>query len=222
MVHHRNREAAYAEGASTENSGSFIFNWLPGMTIPAGSQLPNGDLVPEGAEPKPDGTVLLPGGITVKWHEITLPNGFLLTSILRPGKSEAAAKPAGKMPDGSKINFKWNITWPKLSISSSTFRWGAGMTIPAGSQLPDGKQVPEGAEPRPDGTVLLPGGITVKWDEITLPDGCLLTYLLRPGKKAPKPAAKMPDGSKPSVAFGSGWWFSMMSSSSSAVSTGVC
>jgi hypothetical protein len=95
---------------------------------------------------------------------------------------------------------------PVAELSVSVFNWTAGKKLPWGSQMPDGSVVPHGAVPWPDGTVVLPGGGSIAWEDITLPDGVQLSSILQPGSAVTSPAATMPDGSKPSTEFGSGWW----------------
>ena len=58
------------------------------------------------------------------------------------------------------------------------FNWNASMKIPEGAQMPDGKPVPEGAMPQADGSVTIPGGASLKWGDITLPDGFKLTSII--------------------------------------------
>ena len=54
---------------------------------------------------------------------------------------------------------------------------------------------------RPGGVVLLPGGVKIPSADITLPEGIKLTSILNPTGEIPTPAAKLPDGSKPSKKF---------------------
>ena len=100
---------------------------MGGWTIPAGSQLLSGDPVPEGAEPKADGTVLLPGGVTVQWHEIILPDGINLQALLQPGEEKAT--PVEKMPDGSRPVAHGTFKWPNLNIHLPAFKWGTGTNL---------------------------------------------------------------------------------------------
>ena len=172
------------------------------MKIPPGSQLPNGQLVPQGTEPQPDGFVLLPGGGRIPTADITLPDGVNLSEVVNP--TGEVPTPTATMPDGSKPSkvFTFNLsqfTKPTLSGAAlPSFNWGSGVKIPDGSQLPDGSPVPEDAEAQPDGSLKLPTGSVVPADDITLPEGIKLSGYFNPTAELPMPVATLPDGSKPS------------------------
>ena len=174
----------------------------------------DGSPVPEGAEPQPDGSVSIPGRACIAWEDVTLPDGVKLDFVVKPGSE--VPTPAANMPDGSQPSKPFGFGWfsrlskpslPSLpDVSLPSFSWEVGTKLPQGCQMADGKPVPEGAEPQPDGTVVIPGLPSISWDDVTLPDGVKLSSIVTPGGEAPTPAAKMPDGKKPSKEFGFGWW----------------
>ena len=100
------------------------FTWEVGAKLPAGCQTADGKPVPEGAEPQPDGTVVIPGMPSISCDEVTMPDGVSLASIVKPGAE--APTPADKMPDGSKpskqFGFGWwsTISTPPVSLPTDT------------------------------------------------------------------------------------------------------
>lgn len=121
--------------SSEELSGSIpsgtplpSFGWPVGMKLPGGSQLQDGSQVPTGAEPQPDGSVLLPDGSTVPAENVTLPDGTALTDVTRP--TGAASVKAELMPDGSKPSPERRWGWSTMqtlspeTVSSGTFSSG--------------------------------------------------------------------------------------------------
>ena len=146
------------------------FGWPAGYKLPAGCQLLDGSHVPHGAEPQPDGTVLLLDGSRISASEVILPDGANLTDVTQArGKS---ATVVATMPDGSSTCHQgawwwcWYIwgytTMPGVVVPA--FGWPLGLQLPAGAQLPDGTRVPSGAVPQPNGAVLLVSGATVPSD----------------------------------------------------------
>ena len=72
-----------------------------------------------------------------------------------------------------------------------------------------------GSKPQADGSVLQPDGKTVSAADVTLPDGVQLSAAMYFTREVPAPAAKMPDGSKPSQSVGSSWLQQVQSSTAS-------
>ena len=201
------RPGASVEGSlsGTSVSGGSV-SWTFGAKLPLGCQLPDGSVIPEGAEPQPDGFVLIPGRGEVPATNVTMPDGIQLSAILK--ETGEAPTPAPTMPDGTEPAVMWgwageySFGWPqfpKPSMSGGSFTWKFGAKLPLGCQLPDGSFIGEGAEPQPDGFVLIPGGRKVPASDVTLPDGILLSALLNATGEAPTPAPTMPDGSKPAA-----------------------
>lgn len=164
-------------------SGAAVFQWVAGTIIPQGSQLSDGSAVPEGAQPQPEGFVLLPDGSRITAEEVTLPDGVLLSSVLTI-TGEAPA-PSAVMPDGSKPSQPFGWGWLQesgLSVSSTsttqTFTWIVGGALPQGTQMLGGFPLPEGAAAQSDGSVLMPDGSSLPADQVILPDGSRLSEVL--------------------------------------------
>ena len=102
-----NRPGASVEGNLSKPSVSGgSFRWTFGAKLPLGCQMPDGSLIPEGAEPQPDGFVLIPGRSKIPATDVTMPDGILLSALL--SATGEAPTPAATMPDGSKPAAMWS------------------------------------------------------------------------------------------------------------------
>lgn len=176
------------------------FSWPIGFKLPQGSQLADGNPIPEGVVPDADGKVTLSDGTVSYPDDITLPDGLRLSAVLKPSAEEAT--PAKSMPDGSIPAQLGAWRLPQFSMPEMPkITWPEGFKLPQGSQLPDGKPVPEDAAPQTDGSLQLADGTIIVPEDVTLPDGVKLSSALNPSEKSPTPATTMPDGSKPSASI---------------------
>ena len=115
-----------------------MFAWPVGSKLPSGCQLLDGSRVSEGAEPQPDGSVLLINGSTVSASQVILPDGVKLADVTKP--TGRAPAPVRTMPDGSKP-------------SHGTWWWTYAMSQPGEmktQQVDDTDTEPSAAEPSAD------------------------------------------------------------------------
>ena len=92
------------------------FRWPTGMKVPQGSMTADGKLVPDGAEPQPDGSVKLLSGSVIPAEGVVLPDGVKLSDVTKP--TDEAPKPVASMPDGSTPSTQQgSYSWTIYSLS---------------------------------------------------------------------------------------------------------
>lgn len=108
--------SAPVQSTAADGTSVFTWEWIVGSTLPQGTLFVDGSLVPEGALPQADGTILLPDGSNVSVDQVSLPDGGKLSLVMG---SLVVETPTGSVsqtqPEG-----KGQMQWPRSKEPSST------------------------------------------------------------------------------------------------------
>lgn len=89
------------------------------------------------------------------------------------------------MPQRHRSHLKHYIQHAQLQHAQQT-----------GAKVPQGSQLVDGSDPNADGPVKLSIGKSIPAHRVTLPDSTTLAQVTKPSAVVPKPAVKMPVGSR--------------------------
>ena len=139
------------------------WRWPSGTKLPSGCQKLDGSRLPDGAEPQPDGYILLIDGSRIPAEEVVMPDGTKVTDATNPTGNTPT--PVKKMPDGSKPS----------SVTTVTSGWWTAMW----TSTAEPTMSPSTAYVRADvPSTSLPGGVSLCTD-LSVPYSCNLCKHVR-------------------------------------------